>query len=44
MIPFVVVGVSELRDDAPAVIVEARFGGSHREIVAMARDVVVFQC
>jgi hypothetical protein len=33
--PFVVVGVSELRDVAPLGFVEGRFGGSHREIVEM---------
>jgi hypothetical protein len=33
--PFIVVGVSELRDVAPLGLVEGRFGGSHREIVEM---------
>jgi hypothetical protein len=33
--PFVVVGVSELRDVAPLGCVEGRFGGSHHEIVEM---------
>jgi hypothetical protein len=33
--PFVIVGVSKLRDVAPLSFVEGRFGGSHCEIVEM---------
>jgi len=38
----VVVVVSELRDFTPPCLVEGGVGGSHREIVEMARDGVEF--